>query len=338
MCATNDRWCDAGDPRGLPKLYSRTPSAPVNPNRPTDPLISVVTPAHNEEAALEPVIARMVDVLRAYRHEIIIVDDGSSDNTWHVIQKLRGLYPQLHAIRLTRNFGHQSAILAGLFAMRGDAVITMDSDGQHPAELIPRFIERWQDGYLVVQGVRTRGAGEGVLKRWASHFFYRVLNRLTGVRIPHGSADFRLIGRPAVDVVLQSAGPLLFLRGLIPWLGYDTYYIDFEAERRVAGQPSYTWPRMIRLSLDGLMSFSIIPLRLSIVLGIGISIVAFLYLMYVLVVWWSGDVVPGWASVAGLLSLLGGIQLVTMGVLGEYLGRIFLSSLNRPHFVVRERT
>jgi polyisoprenyl-phosphate glycosyltransferase len=323
----------------MPNRETRPEVLPgLDSNHPAGPLLSIVTPAHNEEAALEIVIENLVAVLRAYDHEIIIIDDGSNDNTWEVIKTLRASFPQIRAIRFTRNFGHQAAILSGLFAARGDAVIMMDSDGQHPVGMIPEFIERWQEGYLVVQGVRARNADESIFKKWTSKSFYRVLTRLSGIDLPQGSADFRLIARPGLETVLQSTGPLLFLRGLIPWFGYDTCYVEFAAKRRVAGQPSYTWRRMIRLSIDGLMGFSIIPLRLSIFIGVSLAMLAFVYLTYILVVWMTARrVVPGWASMAGLLSLLGGVQLFTIGVLGEYLGRLFLSNLNRPHFVVSEQ-
>jgi dolichol-phosphate mannosyltransferase len=302
------------------------------------PLISVVTPAHNEESALAQTIERVVKSLREYAHEIIIVDDGSTDTTWRTIQTLKARFPEIRAIRFTRNFGHQSAILAGLIAARGEAVIMMDSDGQHPAEMIPAFIKRWQEGFVIVQGVRVGKGGEGILKRWSSRLFYGVLSLLSGVEVPKGSADFRLLGRPGVDVVLRSTGPLLFLRGLIPWLGFEISYVPFEPHPRTAGRPSFTWRRMIHLSIEGLMSFSIIPLRLSIAIGISVSALSFLYLIYIVFIWLtSSRVVPGWASMTGLLSLLGGIQLLTIGVLGEYLGRLFVSNLNRPHFVIREQ-
>ena len=161
---------------------------------------------------------------------------------------------------------------------------------------------------------------------------------ISGVNVPHGSADFRLLSRDAVNTVLHSAGSQLFLRGLIPWMGFPTKYISFEAGRRVAGTSSYTWKRMVRLSVDGLMTFSIIPLRLAIALGFFISLLSFLYLVYIVVVWaTNSQVVHGWASMTGLLSLLGGIQLLTIGVVGEYLGRLYIANLNRPHFVVKEQ-
>lgn len=301
-------------------------------------LISIVTPAHNEEEALPGLVASVVKTLSGHAHEIIIVDDGSTDGTWSVIQSLKCQFPEVRAVRFTRNFGHQAALLAGLHAAQGDAVITLDSDGQHPVNLLPTLIERWQEGHIIVQGVRIKSANEGSFKRWSSQLFYKIHSTLSGVQVPIGSADFRLIGRPAVDTILRSAGPLPFLRGLIPWLGYDVRYVPFAAERRAAGRPSYTLRKMLRLSLEGLMAFSIIPLRLAITLGLLVSGLSLLYLIYILVVRLGSDnAVAGWASMTGLLSLLGGIQLLTIGIMGEYLGRLFVSNLNRPQFVIREQ-
>jgi polyisoprenyl-phosphate glycosyltransferase len=300
----------------------------------SSPGIAIVLPAHNEQAALPLLVNGIAAALKGRRYEVVVVDDGSTDRTWQVIQELKQQHP-VRGIHFTRNFGHQSAILAGLLAARGDAIITMDADGQHPVELLPAFLAQWESGYQVVQGVRIRTPGGGIFKRWTGALFYRVLRGLAGVDIRSGSADYRLLDRAVVSQVLASSGPLLFLRGLVPWLGYRTSYVRFEAGRRLAGQTSYTLRRMIRLSIDGLLSFSIVPLRLAIALGFLISGASFLYLVYV--VWirlTSGHVVPGWASMTGLLSLLGGIQLLTLGVLGEYVGRLFLSTLRRPHYVI----
>jgi len=302
------------------------------------PLISIVAPAHNEEEALPAFVEKVSVQLADTDHEIIIVDDGSTDRTWSTILRLKEEYPSIRGLRFTRNFGHQSAILAGLSETRGRAVIMMDSDGQHPESLIPEMIKRWSEGYDVVQAVRTKTEDEGFLKRITSNLFYRILVRLSGVDVPHGSADFRLLSRTVVDAVLHSAGSQLFLRGLIPWMAFPTVYVPFEAARRMAGRSSYTWKRMIRLSVDGLMTFSIIPLRMAIMLGISVSALSFLYLVYIIVIWaTSSQVVHGWASMTGLLSFLGGIQLITVGVVGEYLGRLYISNLNRPHFVVKEQ-
>ena len=302
------------------------------------PTLSVVLPAYNEQDALPITVQAVASSLREWSFEIIVVDDGSIDGTWRVVERLSGEC-SVRGIRFTRNFGHQAAILAGLIAARGDAVIMMDADGQHPAELLPTFVEKWKAGSPVVQGVRRRNASVGAFKRWTSAAFYRIIRALAGVDIPSGSADFRLLSRPVLEHVLASAGPLLFLRGLIPWLGYQTAHVPFDAGQRIAGRTSYTLRRMVRLSIDGLLGFSIVPLRLAIALGFLISGASFLYLAYIVVIrLTAGNVVPGWASMTGLLSLLGGIQLVTLGVLGEYVGRLFLSTLKRPPYVIRDST
>jgi dolichol-phosphate mannosyltransferase len=301
------------------------------------PEISVVLPVHQEAGALGTVVARIAAALAAESYEIVLVDDGSRDGSWDVILALRAAHPQLVGIRFTRNFGHQSAILAGLIAARGDAVIMMDSDGQHPPELLPELVARWRSGAVVVQGIRTGVAEENAFKRGSSNLFYRVFTALAGVHIPKGSADFRLLSREVLDKVLASSGPLLFLRGLIPWLGFQAEYVPFTVESRLAGRTSYSLRRMLQLSVHGLLGFSINPLRFASAMGIAVSLLSFAYLLYIVAVWLMGRVVPGWASTAGLLAFLGGIQLLTLGILGEYVGRIFTAHLDRPPFVIREQ-
>lgn len=302
------------------------------------PEISVVLPAHNEAAALPGVLARLLIVLAGESHEVIVVDDGSADDTWEVVRTQATQHPAVRGLKLSRNFGHQAALLAGLAAARGKAVLTLDADGQHPPELLPKMIELWRGGAAVVQGVREQTAGEGLGKKLTSRLFYRLLTALAGVDLKAGSADFRLLSRSAADAVVSAAGPAPFLRGLIPWLGLPTAYLPFVAERRLAGKTSYTLRRMVRLSLDGILGFSVVPLRLAIGVGALVSLVSFLYLVYVLAIrLQTGEAVPGWASTAGLLSLLGGFQLLTLGILGEYLGRVFVATLGRPQYVVAER-
>lgn len=302
------------------------------------PEISVVLPVHEEAGALATVVGRVAAALGEESHEIILVDDGSRDASWDVALALRTAYPQLVGIRFTRNFGHQSAILAGLAAARGEAVIMMDSDGQHPPELLSELVARWRGGAVVVQGIRTGATDESAFKRGSSSLFYRAFTALAGVRIPRGSADFRLLSRPVLEKVLASSGPLLFLRGLIPWLGFQAENVEFTVEARLAGRTSYSLRRMIQLSVHGLLGFSINPLRFASVMGIAVSLLAFAYLLYIVAIWLtSREVVPGWASTAGLLAFLGGIQLLTLGILGEYVGRIFTAHLDRPPFVIREQ-
>ena len=300
--------------------------------------ISVVIPAHNEAATLQVMVSAVADELRAEDHEIIIVDDGSTDGTWEQVVALKTPWPQVVGVRLTRNFGHQAAILAGLKAARGALVITMDADGQHPPAALSHFLRLAAEGFPIVQGIRVATEGEGAVKRWTSRMFYRVLSTVSGVQVLRGSADFRLLTREVVDIVLESIGPLLFLRGLVPWLAYPTAYVPFTAPSRLGGTSSYTWWQMVRFSIHGLLSFTIVPLRLATLLGFAVALFSFLYLVVTLVAWLTdAAVVPGWASVMGLLSLLGGMQLLTVGVLGEYVGRMFVAHLNRPQYVVRER-
>jgi glycosyltransferase involved in cell wall biosynthesis len=305
----------------------------------TSPVVSLIMPAHNERGALRRVVTAVVEALAAWSHEIIIVDDGSTDGTWAEIVALQAQFPSVRGIRFTRNFGHQAALAAGLRATRGAAVITMDADGQHPPELLPSLIRSWEEGHLVVQALRLPSSDEGRLKAATSRLYYRLWSALSGVQIVRGAADFRLIDRTVLDTVLANKGSLTFLRGLIHWLGYQTHYVSFAPARRIGGEPSYTWRRMLSLSMDGLTAFSVVPLRIATVLGISVSAISFAYLCYVMLIWlYSNQVVTGWASTAGLVAFVGGIQLFTIGVLGEYIGRIFLRSMDRPQFVVAEVT
>ncbi len=320
-------------------MFTVAPTPHRHPNvAMSTPLLSVVLPAHNEAAALPAVVARVLAALAGSSLEVIVVDDGSADGTWEVVRRLAAQDPAVRGLKLSRNFGHQAALLAGLAAAKGEAVLMLDADGQHPPELLPEMVAAWRNGAAVVQGVRGETAGEGLAKKLSSRIFYRLLTALAGVDLRAGTADFRLLGRPALQAVLAAAGPAPFLRGLIPWLGLPTTYLPFVAARRLAGNTSYTLRRMVRLSLDGILGFSVVPLRLAIGLGALVSLVSFLYLVYVLAIRLkTGEAVPGWASTAGLLSLLGGIQLLTLGILGEYLGRIFVATLGRPQYVVAER-
>jgi len=302
-------------------------------------LISVVLPAHNEHEALPEVTQRVFAALDGWQVEVIVVDDGSGDGTWGTIESLHRADHRIQGLRLSRNFGHQSALLAGLRRARGAAVVMLDADGQHPPELIPSFLAHWQDGAEVVQGVREGNRHDRPLKRWASTAYYAVLRRLTGLPVETGSADFRLLSRVAVDHIVRLPGPPPFLRALIPWLGLRSASVPYQAERRLAGTTNYSWSRMLALSLEGVLGYSAAPLRLIGLVGVLLAGLAFTYLMYVVVVRvFSGHVVAGWASVAGLVALLGGIQLIVLGAMGEYLARVFIASLGRPHYVISEET
>ena len=303
----------------------------------TRPQVSVVMPAHNESASLALVVESVSAALAGRTHEILVIDDGSSDETWPTVKEINQRVPTVGGLRFTRNFGHQAALAAGLKSARGAAIVMMDSDGQHPPELLPAMLRLWDEGHTVVQTVRAESREEGWLKRMTSRGFYHLWSALSGVHVRRGTADFRLIDRRVLDSALASGGSLSYLRGLIPWLGFPVTYLPFEAARRVGGRPAYTWRRSLRLGLDGVTGFSVVPLRLAIGLGVLVSGVAFVYLCYVFGIWLLSDrVVSGWASTAGLVALIGGIQLLTIGVLGEYVGRIFMRTTDRPQFVVSD--
>lgn len=299
------------------------------------PEISIILPVLNEAESLPRLIAQIEAALNGISHELIFVDDGSTDASWDLIQFAVADRPAWQAVRLTRRFGHQSALLAGLAAARGRAVITMDADGQHPPRLLPRMIEHWRTGARVVQTRRSDQTQAGLLKRLTSRGFYALFSRLCECNIKPGTADFRLLDRRVVDAILTMRGPTPFLRGLIPWLGFETVELPYEPSLRIGGTTKFSMRRMWRLAMDGLLSFSIVPIRLGIWTGLSIGILALIYLCYVAVVGiFSPAAVPGWASTAGLVALLGGVQLFCIGLLGEYLGRLYLGHLDRPRFVV----
>lgn len=300
-------------------------------------LVSIVVPALNEQAAL-PLLADALDrALGDVAHEIIVVDDGSTDATWSVIENLVRRRPAWRGIRLTRRFGHQAALLAGIRCARGDAVITLDADGQHPPACLPGMIRAWRGGARVVQMVRDDGGAASWFKRSTSRLFYQVYSRCCESPIHPASADFRLMDRSVVDLVTSAEGNVPFLRGLVPWLGHSTVYARFRPSGRYNGRTKYSLLRMAQLAIHGVMSFSMAPLRLATGAGLIVGALALVYLIYVTGVGlFSGRAVPGWASIAGLVALVGGVQLLCLGLLGEYVGRLYMLHQARPPFVVAE--
>lgn len=305
---------------------------------PPSPELSIVLPALNEAAALPLLIGEIETALSGESYELVLVDDGSDDATWTVIRAVLADRPQWQAVRLSRRFGHQAALLAGLAAARGRAVISMDADGQHPPEQLPEMVRRWRDGARVVQAVRASDARGGTLKALTSRGFYRVFGRLCEAPMRSGAADFRLLDRAVVATVLRASQTAPFLRGLIPWLGFETHHIMYEPCSRIAGRTKYSLRRMARLATDGMVSFSVAPLRLATLVGAAVGALALADLIYIVAVaLWDGRAVPGWASTVGLVALLGAVQLFSIGLLGEYVGRTYLALLNRPPYVVAER-
>jgi polyisoprenyl-phosphate glycosyltransferase len=301
-------------------------------------LISVVIPAYNEETSVPA-------VFRAIRKsmpgpevcEIIFVDDGSSDATAERVRNLCAEDSAVRLIRFGRNFGQQSALLAGLEAARGAAVITLDCDLQHPPELIPQMIQAWHDGAKVVQMVRTQTRGAGFFKTLSSRLFYRFANLLSETPLVNGAADYQLLDRAVVDAALQFKDRYPFVRGLVGWLGFPTTKIEFVAPQRQTGSTGYTLRKMLRLSLQGVMGLSSKPLRFSFYFGLLTAAFCVLYATFAVVSMAAGKVVPGWTSVIVMVTFLGAVQLVSIGIVGEYLARVYDQSRGVPRYVVVER-
>jgi polyisoprenyl-phosphate glycosyltransferase len=310
------------------------------PQSDTDPLVSVVVPAFNEAQNIPLLYRRLVEVLPqtvSRNWELIFADDGSRDTTWSVICALAADDPHVRGLRLSRNFGHQYALLAGLEAAEGDAVIMMDCDLQHPVEMIPMLIEQWRGGFKVVKTLRQDDCQIGRFKRWTSRAFYRLFSVLSGVNLQPGLADFRLFDRRALNELLRLREEGLFLRGLTEWIGFPSCAIPYQAGQRACGQSQYSLKKMIRLAWNGVSSFSITPLRIGIFIGLIGSLVSLLSLFYAFFGKIFGrGLVPGWASTLMVISLLFFLLFVYLGVLGEYIGRIIVEVRHRPRFIVCE--
>ena len=304
-----------------------------------NPRYSVVVPVHDEEGSLVELHNRLAAVLDGLggEWELILVDDGSRDRSFETMLELRGRDPRVRLVRLSRNFGHQVALTAGVDLAAGDAVIVMDGDLQHPPEVIPELVARWRDGYDVVYGVMTDRAGETWFKRRTASLYYRLLRRLTDVDVPPAAGDFRLIDRKAVDAFASLRERTRYLRGMFSWIGFRQTGVAYASPARTAGRSKYTVGRMFRLAKNGIFSFSNVPLRLVLTLGFVVSFLAIVETVYALVGRLGGFyTVPGWTSVVIAVSFLGGIQLIVLGVIGEYVGLIYDEVKRRPIYLVRE--
>jgi len=305
-----------------------------------DPLVSVVVPCFNEAQVIDATHARLRAVLSAtgLRWEVLYIDDGSHDATLDLLRAIQAGDPQVRVIALSRNFGHQVAASAGLEAAAGDAVVLIDADLQDPPECIPEMIERWRDGVDVVYGQRQARAGETYFKRASAGLFYRLMQRLSTTPIPVDTGDFRLMGRRVVDTLLAMPERDRFLRGMVAWAGFRQEPLRYQREPRFAGESKYPLRRMLRFAADGLLSFSLVPLRLGVYLGLIASSLALIGILYSLVLRLFTDVwVPGWTLLFIAVLFLGGVQLLFLGIIGEYLGRVYWEVKRRPLFLVQER-
>jgi glycosyltransferase involved in cell wall biosynthesis len=300
--------------------------------------VSVVIPAFNEERNVTAVFeAIRISLPGSELGEIIFVDDGSSDATAERVRCLRARDPSIRLIRFVRNFGQQSALLAGLEAARGAAVITLDCDLQHPPELLPDMVRAWRNGAKVVQMVRTQTTGAGFFKTQTSAAFYWLLNLLSDTPVLNGAADYQLLDRVVVDAVLQFKDRYPFVRGIVAWLSFPAAKIEYVAAPRQTGTTGYTPGKMLRLSLQALMGLSSKPLRFSFYFGLLTAVFCVLYAAFAIAALIVGRTVPGWTSVIVMVTFLGAIQLVSIGIVGEYLARVYDQSRGIPRYVIVER-
>jgi len=303
------------------------------------PMLSVVVPVFNEGKVIRECHRRLVTVLEGVgaAFELIFVDDGSVDDSLLLLRDVRERDGRVGIISLSRNFGHQVAITAGIDHARGDAVVVMDADLQDPPELIPEMIRRWHEGADVVYGSRVGRRGESLFKRATASLFYRVIRGLTTVDIPKDTGDFRLMSRRAVQALGGMRERHRFVRGMVPWLGFRQIPVQYERVARYAGETKFPLSKMIRFAADAIFSFSLAPLQIATLLGTAVSIASFLYAgiaVYLQVV--TGRAIPGWASLIVAVVFLGGVQLLSLGIIGEYLGRIYDEVKARPLYVVTE--
>ncbi len=300
-------------------------------------LLSVVAPACNEQDLIVEFHRRVVTALEGLPFELIIVDDGSTDDTPRLLRELAAADERVRIVTLSRNFGHQAAITAGLDRARGDATVMIDADLQDPPEVIREMVVRWEEGADIAYGVRRERAGETRFKLVTARWFYGLMSRLSQVPIERNAGDFRLLDRNALDALNSMRERDRFIRGMTSWIGYNQVPVEYDRDARFAGETKYTTRKMIRFSLDAISSFSNVPLQAATILGFIFSAIAFLAIPVAIGFRVAGEFVPGIATVLLVVLLLGGIQLITVGIIGEYLGRVYDEVKRRPLYVVDER-
>jgi glycosyltransferase involved in cell wall biosynthesis len=310
----------------------------MDPGPSERPILSVVVPLFNEEGNVDELASRLSVILTALpgqpAFEFVFVNDGSKDGTLARLERIAGAYPNVTIIDLSRNFGHQIAATAGLDAARGEAVVLMDGDLQDPPELIADFVKKWREGYDVVYAVRHSRRGESRFKLITAKLFYRTIKALTNVSIPVDTGDFRLLSRRVVDALGQTRERHRFLRGLVSWVGFRQVGIAYDRAERYSGETKYPFSKMLTFAIDGITSFSEVPLHMSTYLGFITSIFAFCYGVVVLLLKFARFNEPGYTSMMLAILFLGGVQLIGIGILGQYVGRIYDEIKARPLYLV----
>ena len=297
-------------------------------------LLSVVAPIYNEEQTVGELHRRIAVALAEVPFELVLVDDGSSDDTPRLLAELADTDPRVRVVTLSRNFGHQAALTAGLDHAHGDATVMIDGDLQDPPELIPQMLARWHEGFDVVYAVRQKRAGETRAKLATARWFYRLFGRVAQVELEPDAGDFRLLDRSALDAIGSMRERSRFLRGMTSWVGFEQTSVPYERDARHAGETKYPLRKMLRFSLDAISSFSNTPLQVATLLGFVFSVVAFIGIPVAIAFRIAGEFVPGITTVLLVVLLLGGIQLITVGIIGEYLGRVYDEVKNRPLYIV----
>ncbi|MEY4051892.1 MAG: hypothetical protein RIR64_877 [Bacteroidota bacterium] len=300
--------------------------------------LEIILPAHNEHGNVIPIYEEIKEAMAItkYDYTILFVDDGSTDETLVQIKDLAKQDEKVKYIELSRNFGHQNAIKAGLDASDADVIIMMDCDLQHPPYLINELLSKYEEGYDIVRTHRVENETAGYFKRKTSNWFYKILNQLSDITLEQGSADFRLISGKAIEQLKSFNEFDLFYRGLIKWMGFKQISIEYHPEERLNGKTKYTYKKMISFGLNGFTSFSTKPLYFAAYLGMIFSIASILYIPYIIHAFIVGTEVQGWASVIATVVFFGGVNLMILGIIGIYLSKLFAQSKNRPHYIIKE--
>jgi dolichol-phosphate mannosyltransferase len=302
-----------------------------------EPTVSIVVPCFNEEAVIQETHRRLTDTLSylGCRYEIVYVDDGSRDRTFVILKSIQATDEAVRVLSFSRNFGHQMAVSAGLDHAQGDAIVLIDADLQDPPELIRPMFEKWREGFDVVYGQRHTREGETYFKVTTARLFYRVINRLSDVPIPLDTGDFRLMSRHVVEVIKHMPERDRFIRGMVSWIGFRQCALPYERARRYAGISKYPLRKLVAFATDGILSFSIKPLRLATTMGFftsGLAVLGILYALFLRL--WTSNWVSGWTLLIISVLFLGGVQLICLGIIGEYVGRIYSESKRRPLYVI----